>query len=51
METLRTEAETKLATEQHLPGHRPEIQRLTIALDTANALFSGGDAESHEAIT
>jgi len=51
METVRDEAETKPQTEQHLPWHKPEIERLKVTLDTGNSILSGGDAETHGLFT
>jgi len=39
MQTERDEP----VTEQHLPWHKPEIQRLTISIDTALGVTSGPD--------
>ena len=44
MEIVLTEGATKPETEQHLPWHKPEIQCLTISIDTAFGVTSGPDA-------
>jgi len=48
MEIVHTDAEIE---QPNLPWHKPEIQSLSISLDTANSVGSGGDAGSHEFIT
>ena len=50
METLRIETEKTTAIEQRPAWHKPEIQRLTIALDTANTGGSGADLATHGAL-
>ncbi len=47
MEILRTPTDKKPQIEDHLPWHKPQIQRLLISLDTANAKGSGPDAVTH----
>ncbi len=43
MEDFSGEGDTKAITEILLPWHKPEIQRLTVSLDTANGTTSGPD--------
>ncbi len=38
------------STEELLPWHKPEIQRLVVRLDTNDAALSGTDAAFHEVI-
>jgi hypothetical protein len=44
-EEIRQEAE--LNAQDRLPWHKPEVQRLTVSLDTRNAKGSGEDSETH----
>ncbi len=43
MDILRNETETKPQIEERLPWHKPQVQRLTISIDTANGVSSGPD--------
>jgi len=50
MENRREQADRTPEIEQHLPWHKPEIQRLTISLDTTDGPGSGPDAATRELI-
>ncbi len=43
MEDLHSQSDPKALTETLLPWHKPEIERLTVSLDTANGVTSGTD--------
>ena len=46
MQTLPNATESTRKSEQHLPWHKPEIERLTISMDTGNTIGSATDAST-----
>ncbi len=47
MKIIKDQAQESSLTDPRLPWHKPEVQRLTVTLDTANIKGSGGDAATH----
>jgi hypothetical protein len=50
METNISTTKIKELIEELLPWHQPDVQRLSVSLDTSNNLGSGPDATGHSSV-